>query len=70
MRQIETPNGYLVIECIGGLDVYMDDCFVCELHGKSFADFSYNESIDCNKLDDAIDDELDTERIMAKLREC
>ena len=34
MTHVETPNGYLVVERIGGMDVYRDDCFVCELNGN------------------------------------
>jgi len=64
MKQIITPNGYLAIETIFGIDVYMGDCFVCELHGKTFADFSYNEKIDSSKLDDAIDEELSIEEFL------
>ena len=70
MRQIETPNGYLAIEYNGGIDVYMDDCFVCELQGKTFANFAYDESVDVDKLDEAIEDALDTQKIMDKLSEC
>ena len=69
MKQIHTANGYLVIERMGGLDVYMDDIFVCELSGKSLADFSYDEQVDVLKLDDAIDDELDTLRVMDKIHD-
>ena len=60
MNNIETANGYLVVERIGGLDVYREDIFVCELCGKSFSDFTYDEEIDSDELDSAIEDELDT----------
>ena len=69
MRQIVTPNGYLAIERIGGIDVYMDDCLVCELSGKSLADFSYNSKVNGDELDEAIEDELDTLNVMEKLDE-
>lgn len=59
MKQIETPNGYVAIEVIGGIDVYCDDCYVCELSGVSFDNF-----VDENALDDAIDDELETLAVM------
>ena len=62
MRQIETPNGYTAIEVIGGIDVYCDDCYVCELSGVSFDNF-----VDENALDDAIDDEVDTLAVMDKI---
>lgn len=62
MKQIETPNGYTAIEVIGGIDVYCDDCYVCELSGVSFDNF-----VDENALDDAIDDELDTLAVMERI---
>lgn len=64
MRQVETPDGYLAIERIGGIDVYCGDCYVCELSGKSFRDFSIDELVDVDSLDEAIQDELDTEAVM------
>ena len=68
MRQIETPSGYLAIERIGGIDVYLDDCFVCELCHVTLDDFREdcdpNDGIDTGKLEDAIEDELDTEAVM------
>jgi len=64
MRQVETPDGYLAIERIDGIDVYCDDCYVCELSGKSFRDFSIDELVDVDSLDEAIQDELDTEAVM------
>jgi hypothetical protein len=69
MRQVETPSGYLAIERIGGIDVYMDDCLVCELTAKTMSNFSYDEKIDTNKLEEAIEDELDTERVLNIIRE-
>ncbi len=68
MRQIVTPNGYLAIERIGGIDVYSSgDCFVCELCKKTLADFSYNGKVNGDELDEAIEDELDTVDVMEKL---
>lgn len=69
MKQVETPNGYLAIETIYGIDVYMDDFYVCEL-SRTFADFSYDEKIDFDKLEDAIEDEIDTLNVMERIREC
>lgn len=70
MRQIVTPNGYLAIERIGGIDIYSSgDCFVCELSKKTLADFSYNGKVNGDKLDEAIEDELDTLDVMEKLDE-
>ena len=62
MKQIETPNGYVAIEVIGGIDIYLFDCYVCELSGVSFDNF-----VDENALDDAIDDELDTLKAMDRI---
>ena len=70
MRQIVTPNGYLAIERIGGIDVYSSgDCLVCELSNKTLADFSYNGKVNGDKLDEAIEDEIDTMDVMEKLDE-
>jgi len=70
MRQIVTPDGYLAIERIGGIDIYSSgDCLVCELNKKTFADFSYNGKVNGDKLDEAIEDELDTLDVMEKLDE-
>jgi len=70
MRQIVTPDGYLAIERIGGIDIYSSgDCLVCELNKKTFADFSYNGKVNGDKLDEAIEDELDTLDVMENLDE-
>ena len=68
MRQVETDS-YLVIEVIGGLDVYSDDVYLCSLHNKTLNDFSYNDKVDKKKLEDAIDDELDTLDVLDKLND-
>ena len=70
MKQVETPNGYLAIETICGIDVYMDDVYVCELSSKTFANFSYDEKINLDKLEEAIEDEIDTLNVMERIREC
>ena len=67
MRQIETKGGYLVVERIGGLDVYMDDNLVCELNGKTLSNYSYDDKIDTNKLDDDISEELGTLEVLGKI---
>ena len=68
MKRMVTPNGYLVIENIAGLDVYRDDtCLVCELFGKSFANFTYDNKVDGDKLDKAIEDELGTLEVLEKI---
>ena len=43
MRQVETDS-YLVIDVIGGLDVYSDDVYLCSLHNKTLNDFSYTDN--------------------------
>lgn len=68
MRQVNT-NNYLVIEVIGGLDAYCDDVLVCCLHGKTFAHFSYDGKIDKDKLEKAIEDEIELVDLVEKLRE-
>ena len=67
MRQIETKGGYLVVERIGGLDVYMDDNLVCELSGKTLSSYSYDDKIDTDKLDDDISEELGTLEVLGKV---
>ena len=67
MKQVITDYDYLVIERIGGLDVYYGDAFVCELSGKSLSDFSRDEIVDVDKLDDAIWDEIDTLDVMERI---
>lgn len=48
---------YEVQERIGGMDVYEDGEFVCELNGYSLDDFR-DEDDDFNKLPDVDDDRL------------
>lgn len=70
MERVVTPNGYVVVERINGLDVYEDEAeknIVCELNGKELKDYSYNGQISGERLDVDIEDELDTMRIMDKL---
>ena len=69
MKKATTPNGYLAIERIGGIDIYMDSCLVCELNKKTLDDFTYDEKINGDKLDEAIEDELDTLNVLEKLDE-
>ena len=65
MRGTKTDS-YLVVEVIGGLDAYSDDLLVCCLNGKTLADFTYNGKVDKDKLEDAIDEELDVLDTMAR----
>lgn len=64
MKQIETPNGYIAKERIGGIDIYEGDDLICELNGVSLDNFT-----DENALDNAIEDELDTLRVMDKIND-
>jgi hypothetical protein len=63
MRSVNTDS-FLVVEVIGGLDAYCEDLLVCCIHGKSLDDFSYDGKIDTDKLEEAIDDEMETLNIM------
>ena len=58
MRSVKTEY-YTVIEVIGGLDVYSDDLLVCCIHGKSLNDFTYDQNVDTDKLETAIDNEME-----------
>lgn len=68
MKQVITDS-YVVIEVIGGLDVYMGETYMCSLHGKTLNDFRYNGKVDKNKLEEAIDDELDTLDTLDKIQD-
>ena len=67
MLHTETPNGYLVVERLGGMDVYMDECLVCELSGSLSFYMDDNDNIDGDALDAAIDDELDTLEVLERI---
>ncbi len=67
MLHTETPNGYLVVERLGGMDVYMDECLVCELSGSLSFYMDDNDNIDGEKLDAAIEDELDTIHVLERI---
>lgn len=64
MSIYQTPLGYVVTETIDGLDVTEDDKFVCELRGKSLADFRYDDDIDDDKLEDAIKEQVEIEEFL------
>lgn len=68
METFVTDLGYCVKETIDGLDVYEDDYFVCELKGHTFANYTYNEKIDNDKLDSAIKDEIEAVKFLYELR--
>jgi hypothetical protein len=68
MKQVVTDS-YLVIEVIGGLDVYSEDVYMCSLHGKTLSDFTYNGKVNKKKLEEAIDDELDTLEVIEKIND-
>jgi hypothetical protein len=68
MKQVVTDS-YEVIEVIGGLDAYIGETYMCSLHGKTLKDFTYNGKIDKEKLEAAIDDELDTLDTLDKIND-
>ena len=68
MKQVVTDS-YLVIEVIGGLDIYSEDVYMGSLHGKTLSDFTYNGKVNKKKLDKAIDDELDTLNVIEELND-
>ena len=68
MKQVVTDS-YIVIEVIGGLDAYMGETYMCSLHGKKLDDFKYNGKIDKGRLEEAIDDELDTLETLDKIND-
>ena len=67
MKHTTEFEGYEVVETTCGLDVYDGEGnFLCELGGKTLANFTYTdenneEFIDDVALEDAIDEELDIE---------
>jgi len=67
MEHVTDFENYKVVETTSGLDVYdNNDKFLCELGGKTLANFTYTdennkEYIDDVALEDAIDEELDIE---------
>ena len=54
MRTYETGLGYVVIETINGLDVEENGEFVCELAGRCLADYSFDDVIDEDMLENDI----------------
>lgn len=69
MSIYQTPLGYVVTETIDGLDVTEDDKFVCELRGKSLANFRYSvddeySEVDDDKLEDAIKEQVEIEEFL------
>lgn len=68
MSIYQTELGYVVRETTSGLDVYEDvemNNFVCELSGVSLDNFRYDGDVDDDKLEDAIQEELEVEDILA-----
>ena len=59
-----TQLGYVIKETIHGLDVYDGGEFVCELTGARMADFIYNGKVNDNKLENAIEEELECEEFL------
>lgn len=69
MSIYETPMGYVVRETTSGLDVYTDtkmEHYVCELGGVSLDNFrDDNDDVDDDKLEDAINEQIEVEDIIA-----
>jgi hypothetical protein len=68
MKNVNTDS-YMVVEVIGGLDAYCEDVLVCCLTGKTLEDFTYDEKVDTDKLETAIDNEIELLDLMAKITE-
>jgi hypothetical protein len=66
----DTIERYVVRETTDGLDVYEDDNLVCELEGYTLRNF-YDEweNIDEDELYQAIQEEIELDETMAKLKE-
>ena len=62
-----TENGYTVRDTTSGIDVEdWNGCHVCELTGITLYSFlDEDDNIDEEKLEQAIDDEMETEAIIA-----
>ncbi len=61
MRTYETSLGYVVIETINGLYVEENGEFVCELAGRSLADYSFDGVVDEDMLDDDITEQIEVD---------
>lgn len=60
-----TPLGYIIKETMFGLDIYdEEEIYLCELHGKTIADFTYDEKVDVGKLENEIKVQLDAEKFL------
>ena len=64
MKEYLTLGGFTVFETDYGLDVYEGEKYLCELYGKSFADYTYNGEIDDDRLENAIDAEVSLNMFM------
>ena len=70
MTIVELKNGWTVRPYEGGLDVYDEDELLCEMGGSFLSDYLDEwGNIDEDELEDAIRDEIDTNRIIDKLAE-
>jgi hypothetical protein len=64
MKSFETPLGYTVVETVYGLDVYDKDTYLCELYGKTLADYTYDGEVNGDKIEDDVHNELYLEETM------
>ena len=66
MHTYETSLGYVVIETLNGLDVTENGDFVCELAGRSLADYSFDDVIDDDMLENDIKEQIEVEEFLAE----
>lgn len=61
METFITDLGYEVTETLMGLEVCEDGKHVCVLDGETLSDYTYDDVIDSEELDNAIKDMIETE---------
>lgn len=59
--------GYEVVETMYGLDVYENGDYVCELMGKTLEDFTYDEVVNSEELEDVINEELEYQKFQNEI---
>ena len=61
METFITDLGYEVTETLMGLEVCEDGKHVCVLDGETLSDYTYDDVINSEELDNAIKDMIETE---------
>lgn len=61
MSTFITDLGYEVTETLGGLEVNDDGKYACTLDGKTLEDYTYDDVIDSEELDNDIMEMVETE---------